>query len=320
MPNSPAKQKPNGRTRTSTAQIGFRSLFGPSSLQECPDWRYQTAAQIAQQAIDNDDHRPPTHADAWIQDAARIIHAALRNDPAFRPTVRQWHILEAFTLKKRGLLAVSVLEARLASRQRPEEIARLCSLQPETIAAYTALLCDLSEPCRWQTWGRQRLMPSLGANKHVAAIDALLQRTLMLGGLEALERSIAVLCRLEGPTLADGLPERTAAGFLQQWSLRLDVALAWLPMNRTNARLLDRLETARRNRPGNHRLGDEVIDVGCQVLAKAKIPKPLRKAIAQLHGFCQPPEAAAMQHGSNAEGVTNASSTTNLMFRDNGQS
>lgn len=323
MPTSASKQRPNGHKQPVSNRIGFGTLFGPHSPEQCPDWRCRIAEQVARQAIDNHDDTPPTHEDGYIHDVARLIHAMRRKDQDFRPTLRQWHILQAFTLRKRGMLAVTVLETRLASRQSPEEIARTCSLDPQTIAAYAALLCDLSEPPRQHVWNRQRLMPSFEANKHVDAIDALLQRRLMLGGLEAVEQSIAVLCRLEGPTMAAGLPELNTRGFVQELIDRLDLAQVLLPRGKTAAGLMERLEIARRHRSDQSGMSDEAIDIGYQVLAKAKIPKPLQKEIDQLRAFCQPAEGTACQashpaaeaHTKHSKLPTSSSAATGTLDR-----
>jgi hypothetical protein len=117
-------------------------------------------------------------------------------------------------------------------------------------------------------------------------------KTAFLGDPAQLDHFVDVLCGLDGPTMADGLPSRDAPGFLPEFGIRGAIAEILLPVNKTNISLMNRLEEARRTEPLGGPMSEKAIDIGCQILRKARIPQALREEIEHLRRFGRPTESA----------------------------
>lgn len=267
-------------------------LFGPpATVEQCPNWRCILANELAQHAKDH----PPTHDDPWIEATAGLVYASLHGtQDELVPTARQLHILQAFQLHRNGRLVTKVLECRLAGDESLDQIASRCNAHRDTIAAYAAILCDLSHHRRFQAWGTMQLNPINHTRRPVGPITTVLQSSFMFGGCEGLEEAVGVLCRLEGPTMADGLPAHDAPGFLKEFSRRSAFAQALLPRSKKNLELMYRFGEACRGEAPGAAMSAEAIDIGMEILRRVKIPEKLQEEIRQLREFCRLTDAASV--------------------------
>jgi hypothetical protein len=242
------------------------------------DWRLRYAYQLAQEA----DTGLPSHEDPWIEEAAQLIHTGFLGNRSHRPTPRQWHFKQALDLHGSGSLVEKVLQARLLSQHEPQEIAAKCHIHPQTIEAYASLLFDVRGQDGVRRWFPQQFRKPPRPNLMIWQIGMVLTTTGAFEGPEPLERYVDVLCSLEGPTMADGLPARGSPRFSKEFQFRQALADPLLRRSRPMAQLMERFEqSALRDVQASH-ASDESVELGIQILRKAKIPAALRREIAGL--------------------------------------
>ena len=285
---------PNGGGRTTS------TIMPDCSPQRFLDWRLRYAYHLAEDA----NQLPIEHEDPWAQEAAQLIYAGFLGDRAYKPTCRQWHIRQALSLHNSGSLVETVLQARLLSQQTHGDIAAKCRIDLLTIEAYATLLFDVRGHDGVRRWFQQRLASSPRPNLTIWQIGMTLTSCGAFEGPEALEQYVAVLCRLEGPTMADGLPDRSSPRFPTELQLRQALADPLLRRSRPTAQLMERFEQATRRDVRVGGISDESVELGIEILQKAKISASLRKEITRLRENCTPrreQSAAAEAAGNPAD-------------------
>lgn len=259
-----------------------RTLFQPTTLEDCPNWRYLVAHQLAHEA----DAQLPLHPDPWIQDTAELLYVVRHKVPDFQGTWRQRHIRDALLLPQKGALIIQVLECRLAGEESLADVASKCTIDKNTLEAYSAVICDLSSQVRSQAWAGRQMNPLKLASGHAGLLARLLLNALLFGAVEGLDAAIDVVCGLDGPTLADGLPLQSSPEFPQEFDIRSGLAQALLPHNKKNFELVSRFEEVRNVAGEATSMSLESIDLGLQILRRATITQALQREISQLRVFC----------------------------------
>jgi len=295
---SPTQTQSDRPSAARPPACGLDRFGTPPSMEEYPNWRYLIAEQLAQQAED----QPPHHDDPWIQDTAELLHVNRHKIPDFAGTTRQRHIRDALLLPQQGALVIKVLECRLVAGPSLEELARHCHLSRGVLEAYAAALCDVDDHRRVQAWNRQQLNPSNYLRGPVGLVTTVLQRTLMFEAGAGVEAAVRVLCRLAGPTLAERLPPAEAPPFLEDFSRRATFAEVLLPRNKTNSRLLHRLEQTRQADAPGTLPSAKTIDIGLQILRRVKIPRALQRELERLRELCRWPPGSFPNWRCDADG------------------
>ena len=265
-------------------------LFQPSSIAECPNWRYLIAHHLAHEA----DDQFPEHPDPWINDTAELLYVGLHKVPDFTGTWRQRYIRDTLRLWQQGGLVVNVLECFLAGGFSLDEIVIRCSVERGPLEAYAAVLCDVGDDLRRRGWAGLRLNPISGGRGQVGAIATCLQSNFFFGAAECVAGVVDALCRVEGPTLADGLPPQGTLEFLREFGLRGGFARALLTRSKKNCQLMQQFEEAQSGVTPGMPMNPAAIDVGLQILRRVKITSALQKEIANLREFCRTGPQAAM--------------------------
>ena len=223
-----------------------------------------------------------------MQETARFC-AACRDDwVSRRPTIIDEAICQALKLSQADTLQRHVLEARLLSQQTPLEISTRCAFPLLMVTAYSQLIFDVRSVAQKGIW----LLRSRCARKTLSKTGWFLALTLkQLGcfdGRDALEQHLDVLCRLNGPTMADGLPDRSSPRFPMEFQLRQALADPLLPRSQPVADLMHQFEQAAARDVQAGQTSEKSVDLGIEILRKAKIPAALRKEIARLRENCTP--------------------------------
>ncbi len=159
-----------------TAQAPYTrrtSLFRPTSIDECPNWRYLIAHHVANEAED----QPPQHPDPCINDTAELIYVGLHKVPDFTGTLRQWYIRDALMLWQHRPMVVKVLESYLAGGFTSDDIVSRCNIKRDMLEAYAAVLCDVDDHRRRQSWAGLQMNPLNRGRGQVGAIASVLQST-----------------------------------------------------------------------------------------------------------------------------------------------
>jgi hypothetical protein len=258
------------------------------------DWRLRYAAHL----IQNNSQSPITLKDPWVQAALDYLIADRSGWEDRKPNILDVAIAAAQELKQEGSLAKSLLEARLLSQEDPEEICDRCHLSKLTICAYLMLLFDVRGRDRKGIWLLRPLSNGAATDSAIGQFGFALKHLACFKTSEDFEAHVDALCRLEGKTMADGLPDRATPGLIQELTLRLTLANSLLPDTGRTHSLLQRFDTAVMNDVKNGQPSDETINLGIEILQKAKIGKSLRAEIEQLRRFCQPAEVAATGEAS----------------------
>ncbi len=251
------------------------------------NWRLRYAHHLATQT----DERPLVHDDPWVQETANLFASSFDHGAAHIPTIVHLAIKEAFELSQTNSLQRHVLEARLLAQQTPGEIYQRCQFALLTITAYAKLHFDVRGHERMRVWFPQQFTSITTGNFKLWQIAVILKNTGAYSGPEALEGLIDVLCRLEGPTMADGLPDRSSPDFGEELLMRHSLADPLLPRNRVVQRLLERFTQAAVNDVRAGKPSGEAVAAGIEILQKAKIPVALRKQIAKLRESLAPAPA-----------------------------
>jgi hypothetical protein len=269
---------PNDGGRTTS------TIMPDCSPQRFLDWRLRYAYHLAEDA----NQLPIEHEDPWAQEAAQLIYAGFLGDRKYKPTLRQWHIRQALSLHNSGSLVETVLQARLLSQQTHGDIAAKCRIDLLTIEAYATLLFDVRGHDGVRRWFQQQFSTPPRPKLMIWQIGMVPTSCGAFEGPVALEQYVAVLCRLDGPTMADGLPDRSSPRFLKELQLRQALADPLLPRSRPTAQLMERFEQATRRDVRVGGPSDEAIELGIEILRKARIPAALRKEIARFRENCTP--------------------------------
>ena len=201
-------------------------------------------------------------------------------------------IAAAWELWQEDSLAKHLLEARLLAQEDPEEIYARCHLSQLTICAYLMLLFDVRGRDRKGIWFLHPLSIGKPTGSPVWHFGFALKQFACFHISEDLNDHIDVLCRLDGKTMADGLPDRATAAFGQELAIRQTLAKPLLPNTRPMNELLQRLEEAAVSDLLAGRSSSESIDLAIEILRKAKIPVALRKEIRRVRELCV--QAAAL--------------------------
>jgi hypothetical protein len=196
-----------------------------------------------------------------------------------------------------------LIEARLLADQSTAEIAAKCRIPLETIEAYSKLFFDIKGHEQRQVWAREQLFGEPAAITRSRRLGEVLRDIAMFRGSEALEEAVAALLQIEGPTWADGLPERGSSEWLGEVGSRLELATGLLPLRRRFQEDVSRsiwalAEAARR---GQRSKQSEVL-VG-QALRSVRLTAALRRQIAQLRrAVCSDDKDSGTSSGPSSAG------------------
>jgi hypothetical protein len=260
----------------------------PPDLDQFVDWRFRRAIQLVDEASGS----PPCHEDVWIEETAWLLYASKTGDNHCQPTPRQGSIREATALRRDDSLEASVLEARLLAQQIPEEIAARCQLPQPVIEAYNALFFDVRG--RVHVWF-QSAIPLLAARQHRGwHMGSFLKNLAVSGGSVALEEAIDLLCRLSGPTLAEGLPEPGTVDSVHELIMRANLAFELLRNPNHLQQLQDGIDRYNLEFRSTGRVSEEATSTVVEILHKAKLSATLRKEIQRLRQHCRYAEEAAV--------------------------
>jgi hypothetical protein len=254
------------------------------------DWRLRLGKHLAEQT----DERPIKHDDPWVQEAVNFFITCRDHDDDHEPPLVHLAIAEAVGLSQADTLERHVLEARLLAQQTPDEIYRRCQFSLTTITAYAMLLFDVRGHERMRVWFRRRLATPPVGNLRLWQLTVILKNTGAFDGTDALEKLVDCLCRLEGPTLADGLPDRADPAIAEELLVRQKLAGPLLPRTRTMQKLMEQFGQAVENDLLAGRSSAEGFAAGIAILSKAKIPVALRKEIEKLRRHCSEASASTV--------------------------
>jgi hypothetical protein len=254
------------------------------------DWRLRLGKHLTEQT----DERPVKHDDPWVQEAVNFFITCRDHDDAHETPLAHLAIAEAVGLSQADTLERHVLEARLLAQQTPDEIYRRCQFSLTTITAYATLVFDVRGHERMRVWFRRRLASPPVGNLRLWQLTVILKNTGAFDGTDALEKLVDCLCRLEGPTLAEGLPDRADPAIVEELLVRQKLAGPLLPRTRTMQKLLEQFGRAVENDLLAGRSSGEGLATGIAILSKAKIPVALRKEIEKLRGHCSEASASAV--------------------------
>ncbi len=215
-----------------------------------------------------------------------MLYASKTGDSDCQPTARQGHIREATSLRPSDSLEASVLEARLLAQQTPEEIAAKCNLPQPVIEAYTALFFDVRGLDRVRLWFKSAL-PFLGSRQSRGwQMGTFLKNLAVTNGSKALEEAIDLLCRLSGPTLAEGLPEPGTVDSVHELIMRTNLAFELLRNPNHLQQLQDGIDRYNLEFRSTGRVSKEATAMVVEILHKAKLSATLRKEIQRLRRHC----------------------------------
>lgn len=242
------------------------------------NWRFRYALYL----VDHGGGPPITHEDPWIQAAIdfRLAHDARWENRELRPVDHA--IFHASRLWQTDCLAKHLLEARLLAQQPPAEIAARCALPILTITAYAQLHFDVRGRDRRGIWMLHPLSTGVFANTRLWQFGWALKQMACFTTGEELEKRIKALCRLDGKTMAAGLPARTDPAFPAELTVRLALADLLLPATKSTEKLRSRLQEAAARDLQAGRSSQESVDLALQVLRRAKLPESLHKEIRSL--------------------------------------
>jgi hypothetical protein len=243
------------------------------------NWRLRYALHLGR----NGGQHFMTNTDPWVP-AAIDFQVAHENDWENRkPTLVDHAIVEAFSIWQHDSLVKHVLEARLLNQQQPLEIFKRCHLARLTIFAYSNLLFDVCGVPRKGIWFLQQFRQSRPIdNVNIAMLGLTLKQMACFNTSEDLESRIDVLLRLDGNTLANGLPDRSAPEFARALGAREALANPLLPSTQQTKKLVQRYHTATARDVQSGRTSDEAIGIAVEILRKAKIPAALRDEIRRV--------------------------------------
>lgn len=234
-----------------------------------PAWRWNVATYVCDWYSGD----PPNSDDPWVQEAATFLRQCLRgwSDAASEPTETQHDIADACRLCLGGAVQLAILKARLLADESPSVIEQRSGIPARVVETFEKLLFNVSQrECRDQICfslvrpDRLLQKPDIGSY--------LLMKTRTTGA-EGLERTVALLGRLDGRTMADGLPAEHSDESLAEISLRLDLAAGLRLLKKKQLKQLGSLmpcRTAAANaEPGMQVTLDEI-------LSDVRVPKDIR--------------------------------------------
>ena len=242
------------------------------------DWRMRYAHHLAQHTA----ARPIEHEDSWVQMAANVFAHQLDGPTEPKPTPLNLTIGEALKLHQSDTLERHVLDARLLAQEEPEEIARRSRLSPLTICAYSTLLFDVRGRDRKGIWTLAPFSNGVVVDSEVGQFGFALKQTACFKTSEDFEAHLEVLFRLDGKTLADGLPDQATPASARELAIRLTLAKSLLPNTRPTEKLLRRFDEVATRDIVAGRASSETTDLAVQILQKAKIPATLMKEIRRV--------------------------------------
>ena len=261
------------------------------------DWRFRYAVHL----VRNSSQRPITHEDPWVQEAINSCVACESGWEDREPTIVDQSIAAALELWQKDSLAKHLLEARLLAQENPQEIYERCHLSRLTIYAYLMLLFDVRGRERKGIWFLHPRPTGKVESAEVWQFGFALKQMACFNPSEGLEAHIDVLCRLDGKTMADGIPDRGTPAFARELSIRQKLAAPLLPDTRPTKKLMDRLEEAAARDLLSGRTSSESIDLAIEILRKAKMPASLRKEIRQVRELCS--QAAEVTAAAAEKGI-----------------
>ena len=249
------------------------SPIGPLPPDCSPDrflnWRLRYANHLAEHTT----ARPIQHEDPWVQVAANTFACQFDGPVEPEPTPVNFAIAEALQLYQSDTLERHVLEARLLVQEEPEEIAQRSRLSLLTITAYAHLVFDVRGVDRKGKWFMQQLrIAGPIQNADIATMGHALKQIACFNTSEDLEDHIDVLCRLDGKTMAEGLPDRVAPEYARELGARQALATPLLPTTGPVNRLLQQFEDAAQRDLLAGQTSSESVDLAIEILRKAKIP------------------------------------------------
>jgi len=235
-----------------------------------------------------------------VQAAANVFACQLDGQGEFEPTPMNLAFGEALLLSQADTLERHVLEARLLVQEDLEEIAERSRLSLLTITAYAHLMFDVCGVDRKGIWLLQQgQFAGPIQNADIWMVGHTLKQIACINPSEAFETHVDVLCRLDGKTMADGLPDRATPEFARELGIRQALAQPLLPNTRPMRKLMQRFEEAATSNLVAGRTSNEAIDIAVEILSKAKIPVALRKEIRRVRELCS---QAASLVGASANG------------------
>lgn len=124
------------------------------------------------------------------------------------------------------------------------------------------------------------------------------------------EDYVDVLCRLDGTTMAEGLPDRATLKLTRELSIREMLASPMLPNADVRMSLLDRILNDARIDQESIVLSDTEIDQTIEILRKAKIPLSLRAELQRVRDVCSREEAITPDADDEDAKIDSADSST----------
>jgi hypothetical protein len=210
-------------------------------------------------------------------------------------------IAAALELWQEDSLTKHLLEVRLLAQEQPQEIYERCHLSLGTICAYLMLLFDVRGRDRKGIWLLHPLSVGTLAGSEIGHFAFMLKQMACFETGEDLKDCIDVLCRIDGKTMADGLPARTEPAFVQELLIRQTLAEPLLPDTRSMKKLMQRFEEAVAGDLLCVRSSSESFDLGVEILCKAMIPAALRKEIQRERELCS--QAAEVTAAAAEKGI-----------------
>ena len=240
------------------------------------DWRWRTALNLAAAAV-----AVPRHDDQSIQEAAQVLAAAKGGCGGRQLTDQERVVLTAFRFSQEDTLLRAVVEASLLVQQTPAEIATKWSLCLPLIDTFAKLLFDVRGTDGRHAWVYASQFGHLAGEMFRPGLGQGIRTLAICGGMEMLEEVLAVVFRLEGPTLAADMPSRESPNWEREFEIRVRLGLAMLPLRHTFG-----LRTEANAAIAEHFATDQYsphsLEVLQRILTIVKVPKAMRNEIAQL--------------------------------------
>ena len=243
------------------------------------DWRLRYASHLARHTRS----RPIRHSDPWVETAANAFARQHDEQGPLEPIPANIAFSNALSIYRTDSLEHEILDARLVALQEPKEIAQRCRLSELDVTAYSQLAFDVRGADRKYVRPLIEVHIVHGHNPDVRRIGHILRGIALLDSSETLEATISALGRLDGKTMADGLPARTEPEFAHELAIRRTLAKPLLPNTRQINELMERFEEVAAADTNVGRTSGESVDLTIEILRKAKIPVALQKEIRREH-------------------------------------
>ena len=172
----------------------------------------------------------------------------------------------------------------MLAREGITEVAQRSELDDVVVAAYAALFFDVNDSQQRSWWYLQHLshVPKKKSTFHDVGIA--LRKIAFHGSAQSLEETIETLCRFEGDTLADGIPQELSLSMLSEINRRVQLASFLIPNKARQQQQLAQLAQALGNAlyDDSSRLA-QILELAYEILSSVTLPKSLAKRLAKVN-------------------------------------